>query len=130
MTVQALLSSERGFTLVEILFATVIMTVGLLALLHSVNVAMEHNLRNHIRDEATLVAEEKLTEMKYKTVSLLTNGTTTETVPSKIRGFTKNYTVEKKIDDSGSGLKSIQVTVKWNYKGTDYTHSVMSLKGQ
>jgi len=52
--------AEDGFSLVEFMIAVLILTVGLFALLSSVEVAMKHNLSNKMRNDAVVIAEQFL----------------------------------------------------------------------
>jgi type IV pilus assembly protein PilV len=51
-------TNNRGFTLMEVLVAIVILSVGMLALLQTVNVALVHTSTNMLRDEAVQQADE------------------------------------------------------------------------
>src|SRR5690242_4983690 len=51
------LSNNRGFTLLEVLIAMVIMLVGMLGLLQAIILATESNAKNMLRDEAVLVSD-------------------------------------------------------------------------
>lgn len=108
--------------------AIVIMMVGMLGLLQSINVAMEYNLRNHLRDEAVLVGEKYINELKGKAFA-----TSTVTFPlistvSKIRGVNKKLMVETSstqlADDAIGTTNQLQVLVKWTYKGVEYQNRV------
>src|SRR5512136_2934964 len=63
--------NNGGFTLIELMAAMVITLVGLLGLLQAINVAMEHNLKNQLRDEAVLVAEQWMGNLKTRGFSQL-----------------------------------------------------------
>lgn len=110
--------SSSGFTLVEVLMAMLIMTVGLLGLLQSVNVAYEHNLRNKLREEAVLIAEEKMNDPSFPSVT---------TVSRVIVGASKKFIVTKdalKIGDSNR----LKVTVRWGFKNVSSIHEIYSIK--
>ena len=50
-------SGSAGFTLVEMLMAMLVMAVGLLGLLQSVNLAYQQGTKNRLRSEAVQLAE-------------------------------------------------------------------------
>jgi len=106
--------------------AMVIMLIGLLGLLQSVNVATEFNLKNHLRDEATRVAENIMNDMKTGPFDRNYNNFTT--VPSKIRNTAKGYSV-RRTNTAMSTSKEYQVDVKWKYKDYSATHSIVSVRG-
>ena len=43
---------NRGFTLVEVMVAMLILFIGMMALLWALTAAVEHNLKNQMTDEA------------------------------------------------------------------------------
>lgn len=118
--------AENGFTLLEVLVATVIILVGLLGLLQAVNVSMEHNLRNSLRDEAVRVGEETMYGIRRLTFDNIT-GDSTLKVTRNLRAFNKEYTVERNLTDLGGRSTEIVLTVKWDYRGTTYQHRVSTI---
>lgn len=108
--------------------AMVIMLVGLLGLLQSVNLATEVNLKNHLRDEATRVAETIMNDMRTRPFGTVYNNFTT--VPSKIRNSAKGYTVRRTATSSRPDSEEYQVDVSWNYKNYSTTHSIVSVRGK
>jgi len=132
------LSSNKGFTLIEIMIAMLIMMVGLLGLLQAVNIATEQNLRNQLRDESVMIGEQKLNELKMRGMGttaafrLLTSASTTETVQSSMRAFTKDFTVEKRVSSASTASlattqsKKLEVSVGWSYKGKTFSNRIVS----
>lgn len=125
---QTLRSNDSGFTLLEVLVAMVIMVVGLLGLLQAVNVSMEHNLRNMARDEASRIADERMNSLLARPFDKISSTYSPEFVPSRIRGVSKNYTVEKKSTEVGGSSLQLEVLVSWAYKGTTQQQELVSLK--
>ncbi|MBJ6727443.1 type IV pilus modification PilV family protein [Geomesophilobacter sediminis] len=123
-------SNSAGFTLIEVLAAVVIMMIGLLGMLQSVNVAIDHDLKNKLRDEAVSLAEEQLNHFRMYSTSLATGryvGGTTRT----IRGIEKPFQVTKDWEpistpDDGSARR-LTVTVDWSYKGLHSSHAISSV---
>ena len=126
---------NSGFTLIEVMVAIVIMMVGMLGLLQSINVAMEYNLKNHLRDEAVLVGEKYMNIMRGKAFDQLstiplpsgnTYGTRYES--SKVRGTGKQYSVDMKVIDLSTDpvtpSRQLDVTVSWTIKGVTYQNRV------
>ncbi|BBA70531.1 hypothetical protein YM18_2011 [Geobacter sulfurreducens] len=104
----------------------VIILVGLLGLLQAVNVSMEHNLRNSLRDEAVRVGESTVYGMRRLTFDNLT-GETTLKVNRSLRASTKEYTVKRNLTDLGGRSTELVVTVEWDYRGTTYQHRVSTI---
>lgn len=129
MTQTTLLHDESGFTLVELLAAMVIMLVGLLGLLQSVNIAMEYNLKNQMRNEVVRVAQDAMNDMRSRAFNSVSSKTTT--VHSSLRNINRTYSVKRNVLFTGtSSSRKYQVDVRWKYKNVSTTHSVMSVRSR
>jgi type IV pilus assembly protein PilV len=132
-------NKEAGFTLVEFSIATFIMMIGLLGLLQGVNIAIQHNLSNLLRNEAVSVVDEQLVEAKN------TAGRTTG-IPSgfdslgseipqpvafsvyrKINGGNFKFDIVRKVQVRGTKVKEVQITVAWMYKNKTFNHQATSI---
>lgn len=107
--------------------AMVIMLIGLLGLLQSVNLATEVNLKNQLRDEATRIAESTMNGMRTSPFAAVFTPLTT--APSKIRNSQKEYVVRRSVTAMSTGSREYQVDVKWKYKNYSATHSILSVRG-
>jgi len=123
--------NKSGFTLTEVMVAILIMMVGMLGLLESINVATEYNLKNHLRDEAVYVGEKYMNIQKGKAFDLLTTMPLTygrRYEPSRIRGTGKPYSVDMKVTDLSTdpvaATKQLEVVVSWTYKGVTFQNRV------
>ena len=54
-TVETVNQKNRGFTLVEVLVAIVILFISMMAVLHALGLSVEHNMKNIIMDEAVRI---------------------------------------------------------------------------
>ena len=120
---------KSGFTLIELMVAMFIMLIGLLGLLHSVNIAMEYNLKNQMRNEVVRVAQDAMNGMRSSpfdsTFRLLT------TVPTSLRNINRDYTVRRTVSTAGTDdSKQYQVDVIWKFKNISTTHSVMTVRSR
>ncbi len=119
--------NKQGFTLIEFLVSIVILMVGMLGLLQAVNVAIEHNLNNQIRNEATMLADEQLSKEMTKTFDLISTSTGQFYVPGRpiLKGF-KNFSVVR-TGTALSNSKQVNYTISWRHKGVRYTHETSSI---
>ena len=124
--------NNRGFTLVEVMVAMLIMMVGLLGLLTSVNVASEHNLKNHLRNEAVQIAGTAMSAQRIRPFDNLTATSVSQSVPSLIRGVAKNYTMTRSINKPylSADSREIVVGVDWTYKGSSFHHETHSIRSR
>ena len=125
-------SNNHGFTLIELLVAMVILTVGLLALLQTVNVAIVSNMNNQLRGEGVSVGDLRMTSILQKPFDLISTTTNVSVEPRRINNGFRNYSVTV----VGSGIagsspdfttKLVDITVRWNYKGVRYNHEFSTL---
>lgn len=126
---RVMISNNRAFTLIEFLVALVILSVGLLGLLKSINLAIGTNLDNMYRTEAVMLADDR---MMLKRSSSFASLATTVADPPKIllerstRGVFKNYSVQEIITQSTPNSKEIVINVSWKQKGKIFSHSISS----
>jgi len=153
MMVQTVRLNSKGFTLIEMLVAMVIILVLLLGLVQAALLSIDSNLRNLLRDEAVRVAEQRMNGMlidisgnQYQGLrnlpfdSPLLQATpltcTASNVSRSFRNMTRNYSVCWRITDLTTDVKRIEVTVGWNYKNEtallaptnrEFQHSITSI---
>ena len=132
-------SNSRGFTLLEVMVSILILSVGLLGLLQTVNMAYSYNLATMLRNEAVLVGDDEMTKVK---VSLpfdqITSSNSRYFVPRRLRSAAtfKNYSIVKRVttlhdtttpDGQQLTSRELGIAVIWNYKGQSYTHNISSI---
>jgi type IV pilus assembly protein PilV len=120
-------SNNSGFTLIEFLVAIVILMVGLLGLLQTVNYAIAHNMVNQMRQTALIVGDELMNKEKLKVFDAISTTTSTVVSQQLVNGAFRSYSVVKTNTGVGSQSKNIDLQVTWRYKGVRYVHSVSSL---
>lgn len=125
--VVVMINNKNGFTLIEFLVAIVILMVGLLGMLQSINVAMDTNLQNVFRTEAVTIVEDRMMQKRAKAFDSLTTGTKISNVQSNIRGIMKNYSVWETISQPTNNSKQISIDISWSKKKNRYTHSAASV---
>lgn len=117
-------SKKAGFTLIEVMVAMLILTVGLMALLQTLAYAISHNFSNKLRNDAVVIADRALGHERVKPFATISSANTTAQVPFAL-GFV-NYSVLGKVAKIGSGAvsKNVQFTVTWRDKNVRKHHSL------
>jgi type IV pilus assembly protein PilV len=128
--------NNKGFTLIEFLVAIVILMVGLLGLLSGIDLSLRENVKNAIRSEGILVADDIMMASRAKAfISLSTTAASPPYVFDQsrypesrrfVRGFYKNYSVQRVVTSKTAQTKEVIVRLAWNYKKQRYTHEVSS----
>lgn len=128
------LKDKKGFTLIEILVAMVIILVVLLGIVQAALLSIDSNLRNLLRDEAIRTAEQRangllvdtggtqyqgLKNLPFDDVALQATALTctANDVSRNFRNMTRNYRVCWTITDIAADIKRVEISVGWNYKG-------------
>lgn len=130
------LNDNSGFTLVEVMVATVIMAVGLLGLLQAVGVALDHNMRNELRGQAVYLGEKYMNELRGQSFDNYSvypgQHYSPFTVANTVRGGGgPPFTIERVVQDIGSQYnKQLQVTVTYTYKNQQYQNRVTAQLAQ
>lgn len=122
--------NKKGFTLIEFLVAIVIMMVGLLGLLQTVNYAISHNMNNQLRQEAVMVADELMQIEMAKPFESIVIGTENKSPQRIVNGNPYSYAVV--ITNSSPTARSINININvgWSYKQAQYEHAISSLVSQ
>jgi type IV pilus assembly protein PilV len=119
--------NKKGFTLIEFLVAVIILSVGLLGLFQTVNVAINNNMTTQLRDEAVRLADERMLTEKSRVFEAISTNTRNENVSVNVSNAFKNYSVVKTTSEMTKNTKNIQINVSWRYKGQRYGHTMSSL---
>jgi type IV pilus assembly protein PilV len=133
---------DKGFTLIEVMIALVVMLFVFLALLQTALLSIDSNMRNVLRDEAVRIAEERMNEARNLSFDSLASDTNPLPANSCPNGFpTEGELIEREfrniasfdfctnvtVDDLDSDNKQVTITVGWVWKGEDYTHSITTI---
>ncbi len=118
------ISGKGGFTLIEVMVAMVVMMVGLLGLLQAIDVAVEHNLRSQLREQAVALGERQMNWFRNQTSISITD-VTRSAVP--IRGINRYFDVRRTSRAASDVSRELEVIVAWKYKNISSQHMVKSL---
>lgn len=116
---------NTGFTLIEFLVAVVILTVGLLGLLNSLNVSIHHNMSNKNRADAILLADQVLSNDRARPFADISS--TRRVVASRAALGFVNYSVAKTVVATTTTTKRVSLRVKWREKGVSKEHQMTTL---
>ncbi len=143
--------NNRGFTLIELMVSLVIILIMMLGITGMLTLSMQENVSSMLREEAVKVAEEILNEIRALPFEEVAPSGTwsdanfeavlgyppTDPDPNTLnppldRGFRKfiiHYTPTVKVTYYGSlpDLKEIEVTVEWEFKGNNKSHTVRTI---
>ena len=121
------LSREKGFTLVEVLIAVSIFSVGLLAVAMMLDTAIQYNSSARFIAEATEIAHsqmEQLMNSPYDDASL--DEAFSPYGPTPIANYNVSWTVRENVPMPA--MKTISLSVAWTNRGESKSLTINSLK--
>jgi len=121
------MQDEKGLTLLEVLVAMVVLSLGLLALTKMQITAIQVNAASGRLTQGTAFAQDKLEQLMalpYTDPQLDDQTPHTETRPAQ--GYTITWTVAQ--DALAVGVKTINLTVTWRNRGQPKTFSLAFFK--
>jgi type IV pilus assembly protein PilV len=131
----AAICNSKGLTLIEFLVALVILMVGMLGLLQTVNYAIVHNMTSQLRQEAVMAADERLQlEMARRYDDLAADalaGVPVDVAVQRIvNGRPYQFDLEINYTQLTDRTVNINIQTTWDYKNVSYNHGVSSLVSQ
>lgn len=122
-------SASAGFTLIEVLMAVLIMTVGLLGLLQSLQVSYQHNARNKLREEAVQLAEEQMNEFRFLSFDNLT-WNRNQGVERELLGARRPFQIMMNSENVAANSKKLMVAVAWQFRNETSHYVIYSIKNR
>jgi prepilin-type N-terminal cleavage/methylation domain-containing protein len=130
---QTVLSNKKGFSIIELLIAMVILFIGMTSMLDALGRYLQINLDNAIRNEAMRIAQEQM--IGFRNVSFATiqpagtgaNDYPLVTVARNFRKFSQNFNVNRRIQRISANSVYAQIHVTWQTRGINHQHSIASL---
>ncbi len=103
---------RSGFTMIEIIIAVLLLTVGLLGIVSVSVMVIDGNQFSKTMTTATSLAKDKLEELQSAGYENIVSSTAPET---KENIYQRSWTVTA--DSPGPNMKTVVVTVTWPWKG-------------
>ena len=113
-------SKTAGFTLIEVMMAVLILSIGLMALIQTLGYAISFNFSNKLRNDAIMVAGRAMGHERAKPFDIIFSSISTARVPFALSFV--NYSVIKSVDSFGSNSKRVQFDVSWRDKQVKKHH--------
>jgi type II secretion system protein I len=113
---------SAGFTLLEILIALIIFSIGLLALTSLTVTATRTGSYGGRMTEAVTFAQDKLEELKTNSWDNIVSGADQKTGPTGVN-YTRNWKV---LEKETQNLKTVSITIDWN-DGVDHSISFFTV---
>lgn len=116
---------NKGFTLIEVLVACIILTIGMLGILETMVLSMQQNLNNYSRDESVRIAEQTMNELRNASFATLVSGSST--VTRQYKQVTRTFNVTWTATTLSTNSFALQIVVNWTIRGKVYSHSTTSI---
>jgi type IV pilus assembly protein PilV len=116
---------DRGFTLIEILIAIFILVTALLGLISTTVIVIKSNSLSKAMTTATTLAKDKMEQLKNTGYGSSTSPAinVSETIESI---YTRTWTVTAN-GSPAAGMKTIVVTVQWNWQSAPHNVSLTTI---
>jgi type IV pilus assembly protein PilV len=117
--------NNKGFTLSEVLVASIILTIGMLGILQTMVFSMQQNLYNFSRDESVRISAQKMNELRNTSFGSLASGSSI--VSRTYKQYSRTFNLTWTVTALSSNSYAVQIVVGWNISGKGYSHSITSL---
>lgn len=112
---------SRGFSLVEMMIALVILSVSILGMTSMTLTTIRTNVENDLRNAAIRLTSEVAEELAALPIEdvIATPVGTPETRQVSIRGANVAFKVERVVTPLTNDLRQVDITVRYSFKGID-----------
>ncbi len=116
---------SRGFTLIEMMVAVLLIGVGLMGLAALSTTVTRANTQSSSLTTASAIAQERIERFRVEPYTSIEPGSDTRRLDGVT--YTRNWTVAT--NDPVQGLKTIVVTVSWTSGGQGHQTSLRTIRG-
>jgi len=119
--------------MVEVMVAALIMMVGMFGLLETINVSLQHNVKNELRSQASRFGEKYMADLRLMPFDSITPPFPVIHASAKVRGTTKDFVVERdsQVLATDSTLaptsKQLTVVIKYCFRNVTSQNRVISM---
>ena len=153
---QTALSNKKGFTLVEVMIALVVLLLVFLALMQTALVSIDSNMKNNLRDEAANIAAMRMEQARNLQYTQSTDNLISDavgTLPAvDLSGNTNcpatpappfaagvpvqrafrniavfNFCTNRTVAVIDTNTKSVTIRVGWRWRNEDYNHNIRTV---
>jgi type IV pilus assembly protein PilV len=128
MTSKSSISTEEGFTLIEIMIALVVMSIGLTALAAVQISAIRGNVFSKRMTTAVSIADGKMEQIKNGSYASITSESAIQVTQSNMN-FTRQVTVTNNIAPL-TNTKTVNVTVSWSEGSKSHSVPITTIVSQ
>jgi len=117
---------SKGFSLIEVLIALVILSISLLGMASLMSTATKYNASGGRLTEATTLAQDKLETLRITPWTQIVSSAADDVVvaPNGTR-YTRNWVVATNAVPPDDTLRAVAITVSWN-DGVAHSVSILS----
>lgn len=116
--------ADRGFTLVEVLVAMLVLLFGMLSSLVGVIAAGDYNLGTALRSEAVRIAQEQLEDTRVGRYDLIAPASFQ--IQRQVRKTPQNFQVTTTVTTNDT-LRQVNVNVQWTFKKRTHSYSAETI---
>jgi type IV pilus assembly protein PilV len=120
-------SASRGFTLVEVLIAMLVLLLGMLSSLVGVMAAGDYNLGNALRNEAVKIAQEQLEDTRVGRYDSIAPASFQ--IQRQVRKTPQNFQVTTTVTTNDT-LRQVSVNVQWTFKNRSRSYTAETIVRQ